>query len=73
MITYPIEKDGCVTQCCDCKRIKVIDENVNITFEKRKIPDDKKINSTYCPDCFVVAMAQVKADFEQLKGGAKCL
>lgn len=67
MKTYPVEKDGIIVQCCVCMRIRVIDENANIFFEEMKTPDNKRISFTYCPDCFPVAMAQAKADMEELK------
>lgn len=66
-MTYPVEKDSVIVQCCVCMKIKVIDENVNISFEEREVPEDKRISSTYCPDCFTVAMAECKSDIEELK------
>jgi len=48
MINYPIEKDGLIIQRCVCKRIKVIDENGNISFEKMDVPENRVISHTYC-------------------------
>ena len=67
MQTYPVEKDGMITQCCVCKRIRVKDENDNIFFEEMKMPDSKIMSHTYCPDCFPVVMAKFQADISELR------
>ena len=46
---------------------KVIDEKDNVFFEVLEVPDDMKINSTYCTPCFTIAMTQAKIDGQVFK------
>lgn len=49
---YPIEKNGLIVRCCECKKIKVKDENGIISFVEMDVPEGKKATDTYYRECY---------------------